>query len=102
MKRLLILDLDETLIHSTYIDLQLNQTPYKYKFFYIYQRPFLKEFLESVSQHFDLAIWSASKTDYVKQIIKNTPNSMGFIIKCQYNKGFICSGLNFERLWLTA
>ncbi len=72
MKRLLILDLDETLIHSTYIDLKLNQTPHKYKLFYIYQRPFLEEFLESVSLHFDLAIWSASKADYVKQIIKNT------------------------------
>ena len=72
MKKLLILDLDETLIHSTYIDLKLNQKPHKYKFFYIYQRPFLEEFMESVSLHFDLAIWSASKADYVKEIIKKT------------------------------
>ena len=28
--------------------------------------------MESVSLHFDLAIWSASKADYVKEIIKNT------------------------------
>jgi TFIIF-interacting CTD phosphatase-like protein len=71
-RQLLILDLDETLIHSAYVDLKINQDPIKYKYFYIYERPYLKEFLNAVSDHFDLAIWSASKSEYVKTIIRKT------------------------------
>ena len=91
-RQLIILDLDETLIHSAYLDLKINQDPIKYKYFYIYQRPYLKEFLNAVSDHFDLAIWSASKSDYVKTIIRKT------VLK-NYNFQFVYTRSKCQRIF---
>ncbi len=73
-KKLLILDIDETLISSTI-------TPYnniKYDFminlddniYYIKKRPFLDEFLTYCNENFRLGFWSAGGADYVEAIIK--------------------------------
>ena len=70
--QLLILDLDETLIHSSYSPIPNNDFCFQYKYFYVYQRPFLRDFLIAVQSKFDIAIWSASKADYVKKILRFT------------------------------
>ncbi|WP_196888480.1 HAD family hydrolase [Aureivirga sp. CE67] len=68
-KKLLILDIDETLVHA-------NENPenedwhfelQKYK---VYKRPFLDEFLEAIQNHFEIAVWSSASDDYVEEIVK--------------------------------
>lgn len=65
---LLILDIDETLLHATVQPLAHNPDchigPYE-----VYLRPYLAEFLEDTSRLFKLAIWSSSSPDYVQAIV---------------------------------
>lgn len=70
MKRpLLILDVDETLIHGTTVPLE-TACDFRAGEFHIYERPHVKEFLESVAKSYDLACWSSATEDYL-QIIMN-------------------------------
>ncbi len=71
-KGLLILDLDETLIHCSYAPISGSEPIAQRGLFYLYERPFLMEFLTIQSKKYDLAIWSASKADYVRWIIRST------------------------------
>ena len=68
-KILLILDVDETLIHAT--EKELNQK-FDFKIFdyNVYKRPFLDEFLEDIKNDFLIAIWSSASDDYVEEITK--------------------------------
>ncbi len=68
---LLILDLDETLIHATEQDLGI---PFAYQVgkYKVYLRSCLHEFLETCHQHFELAIWSSATEDYIGEIVQNT------------------------------
>jgi len=60
---LLILDLDETLIHTAMAPLAI---PHDFRCldYYVHERPFLREFLASVSAAWDLAVWTSSSADY--------------------------------------
>ncbi len=71
-RNLLILDLDETLIHTAYAPIPGGDVKSQRGYFYLYERPHLKEFLDRCSAEYDLAIWSASKADYVRWIIRST------------------------------
>ncbi|MDF1666060.1 MAG: HAD family hydrolase [Planctomycetota bacterium] len=64
---LLVLDLDETLIHST----RELQGPPKMQFcgFHVYLRPHFEVFLESLWADFDIAVWSAASKNYVEAIV---------------------------------
>lgn len=68
MKKLLILDLDETLIHSS------ENEPQKYDFkvghFFVCKRPYLEKFLIFCNKRFELAIWTSSTEDYAKEIVE--------------------------------
>lgn len=67
-KILLILDLDETLIHAT--KTELETAPDLRVFSYnIYIRPFLIEFLSQMQKDFHLAIWSSASDTYVQEIV---------------------------------
>ncbi len=68
-KILLILDLDETLIHATKIKLEIKPN-FKYMEYYIYKRPYLNEFLTEMSKHFKLAIWSSADDKYVNDVVE--------------------------------
>jgi RNA polymerase II subunit A small phosphatase-like protein len=69
LEKLLILDLDETLIHA-------SATPVREEFdfhifqYFVYQRPSLADFLTTCAQHFKLAIWSSASDDYVQAIVE--------------------------------
>lgn len=67
-KILLILDLDETLIHATSDPVNQN---YHFTFnkYFVYKRPHLKWFLENAALDFDLAIWSSADDTYVQNIV---------------------------------
>lgn len=71
-KPLLILDLDETLIHS--ID-KTNYVEQPYDFmiddeFYVMKRPYVEEFIKEMSQHYELAVWTAATRGYAEKIVK--------------------------------
>ena len=69
MQQLLVLDLDETLVFASEsplarpADFMANQ-------YHVYRRPHLEAFLESVSKHFRLAVWSSANDAYVERIVK--------------------------------
>lgn len=66
---LLILDLDETLIHSTESSLgfpaDFRVGPYQ-----VYLRPHLNVFLTECQKRFRLAVWSSSTQDYLSPIVR--------------------------------
>ena len=65
---LLILDLDETLIHSTEHQLE-RQADFKVGSYFTYKRPHLERFLEVCFEHFEVAVWTASSEDYASKIV---------------------------------
>jgi TFIIF-interacting CTD phosphatase-like protein len=71
-RKLLVLDLDETLIHTSYQPISGADFKSQKGYFYLYERPYLKDFLDRCSVEYDLAIWSASKGDYVRWIVRST------------------------------
>lgn len=68
-KILLILDLDETLIYATEKQLE-RKSDFNIFNYFVYQRPYLQEFLNEVKDNFMLAIWSSASDDYVEEIVK--------------------------------
>ncbi|WP_020527692.1 HAD family hydrolase [Flexithrix dorotheae] len=67
--KLVILDIDETLVHST-----RNPPHENWDFelfdFKVYKRPFLSDFLFFLKDHFKVAVWSSASDDYVEAISK--------------------------------
>lgn len=66
--KLIVLDIDETLVHATNKMLHDN---YDFKVFdyFVYKRPFLDEFLLELKKHFKVAVWSSASDDYVQEIV---------------------------------
>jgi RNA polymerase II subunit A small phosphatase-like protein len=68
LKRLLVLDLDETLIHAT-------ETPHRPPDFQVfdysvYRRPYLQQFLEVCAEHFEIGVWSSAGNEYVQRNVE--------------------------------
>ena len=68
-RTLLILDLDETLIHATErpLDRPADFSVYGY---HVYRRPYLDAFLAECARHFELAVWSSASDDYVRAAVE--------------------------------
>lgn len=71
---LLVLDLDETLVHVSYSPLAGQAPPAGTMhavdgFLHIYKRPHLDAFLEIVHPLFDLAVWTAATGTYAQTIL---------------------------------
>ena len=64
---LIVLDLDETLIHATteekFGEIDFSVGPYG-----VYIRPGLQPFLELLREHFRVAVWSSASDDYVTTV----------------------------------
>jgi len=69
-KPLLILDVDETVLHATE---EVLEYPPDFRLFqyHVYKRPGLREFLKNVSSDYLMAIWSSASENYVEQCVKN-------------------------------
>ena len=91
-QKLLVLDLDETLIHTAYIPIEGAALKVRREYFYLYERPYLTEFLDRCSTEYDLAIWSASKADYVRWVIRST-------VLSEYSYVFINTRKNCKRIF---
>ncbi len=60
---LIILDIDETLLHSA--EKRLHKEPdFMVRQFYVYTRPYIVEFLNYCMSTFQVAIWTASSEQY--------------------------------------
>ena len=78
MKPLLILDIDETLIHTENVpDEYAAQYDYDFKFngrgkseFYTKKRPYLEQFLDYAFENFDVAIWTAAEKITQKKLLE--------------------------------
>jgi RNA polymerase II subunit A small phosphatase-like protein len=66
-KALLILDLDETLIHSSANELG-RPCDLKIFDFFVYKRPWLPSFLTEAFIKYKIAIWSTGSDDYVEKL----------------------------------
>ena len=64
-KILVVLDLDETLIHATKNELG-RKADFQIFDYHVYKRPYLNEFLTEINEHFLLAVWSSASDDYVE------------------------------------
>jgi carboxy-terminal domain RNA polymerase II polypeptide A small phosphatase len=97
--KLLILDLDETLIHATKnkLDIELDFAFDKY---FIYKRPYLMDFLTEISKHFTLGIWSSADDAYVEEIVKRIkPDGVEFEIIWGRSKCSLKRDLTFDRYY---
>lgn len=68
-RKLLILDLDETLIYATEEKLDRQQDFIVGQYF-VYKRPFLESFLRFCFENFDVAIWTTATKSYAVEILK--------------------------------
>jgi len=75
--KLLVLDLDETLVHGT--NRSLNR-PHDFVagYFIIYKRPHVDAFLAAVTERFHLAVWTAASPGYAVDIVETLfPDPLG-------------------------
>ena len=67
-RKLLILDLDETLIHATEENLE-REPDFSVGQYFVYKRPFLESFLEFCFENFDVAVWTTATESYAEEIL---------------------------------
>jgi TFIIF-interacting CTD phosphatase-like protein len=98
VKKLLILDLDETLIHSTETPLPqaVDFSVYSY---YVYKRPQLDIFLATCLELFDVAVWTSAGTEYATKIVENIfldPKVLKFVWSGE--RCSIASNINYDQI----
>ena len=67
-KILLILDLDETLIHASESKLASINHDFVYAHYFVYKRQGLDDFFHSIKDDFKVGVWSSASDDYVNGI----------------------------------
>lgn len=99
---LLILDLDETLIHARETALD-RPADFHLAQYHVYLRPFLIDFIGACASSFELAVWSSASDNYVRAITNQIfpdPNILHFIwgrSRCTIPRGFVgIDGLNSQ------
>jgi carboxy-terminal domain RNA polymerase II polypeptide A small phosphatase len=100
--KLIVLDLDETLVYATQSELDI---PYSFQFdkYFVYERPHLRQFLLDLSKHFAIGIWSSAGDEYVNEIVRHIkPDNVDFIIvwgrtKCSLKRDVLFDTYGFEK-----
>jgi carboxy-terminal domain RNA polymerase II polypeptide A small phosphatase len=64
---LIVLDIDETLIHAT--SKEVTDFDHELLGYKIIIRPFLQDFLALIKSHFRVAVWSSATDDYVNAVV---------------------------------
>ena len=104
MRGLLILDLDETLIHSEeFPRTQPSIKEFDFKvglegedhWYMTKKRPFLNEFIEFAFDNFDVGVWTASTEDYASTVLENIGIDKN-ILKCFYTRENCGMKLDYE------
>lgn len=68
VRPLLILDLDETVVWATDDDALAN-FDFRVAQYYVTKRPHLDTFLETVSNWYEMAVWTSSSDEYARQVV---------------------------------
>jgi len=68
-RKLLIFDLDETLVHASPVALR-RAADFAYAPYFVYQRPFIRELLNATQALYDFAVWSSASRDYVDAVVE--------------------------------
>lgn len=79
--KLLVLDLDETLIHST--ESPLSRTPdFTVDPYFVYTRPHLDTFVRTCLAWFETGVWTSATEDYARQVVARIfpdPSVLSFV-----------------------
>jgi len=67
--KLVILDLDETLIFGSKDKLERKED-FKVFDYFVYKRPNLDDFIIKLNKHYQIAIWSSAGEEYVQKVSK--------------------------------
>ena len=81
IKKLLLLDIDETLIYATEAPLP-RQADFLVDQYHIYKRPFLKVFFLNCLDWFEVAVWTSSTPSYASAIVSaifKNPKTLSFV-----------------------
>ena len=79
--KLLILDLDETLIYATEQPLD-RECDFRVAHYYVYNRPHLSEFVRTCLSWFEVAVWTSSTPPYAAEVVARIfpdPAELAFI-----------------------
>lgn len=68
--KLLILDLDETLVYASEENIGYGHD-FEAGHFFVYNRPHLQEFLEFCFEQFRVAVWTSSGEDYAEAVVNS-------------------------------
>jgi TFIIF-interacting CTD phosphatase-like protein len=80
-RKLLILDLDETLIHASEEAPAVGES-FRLGPYHACERPHVGEFLRQVEERFELAVWSSASGPYVAQVVERLferPEELRFV-----------------------
>lgn len=100
--KLLILDLDETLIHATENKLATKED-FQFDKYFVYERPYLRQFLIDISAHFKLGIWSTGDDAYVNEIVQHIkPDGVDLVMvwgrsKCSLKRDYTFDNYYYEK-----
>lgn len=103
----LILDVDETLVHTKIYnvgDERLGNHSHAFQFqlenyvFCVHERPFLRTFLEWAAQHFELVAFSAGKDQYIYPVLERIDPERQYFTHVLTRKHCIC--MNDDKLVL--
>eukprot|EP01117_Protostelium_nocturnum_P004290 TRINITY_DN1568_c0_g1_i2.p1 TRINITY_DN1568_c0_g1~~TRINITY_DN1568_c0_g1_i2.p1 ORF type:complete len:236 (-),score=38.38 TRINITY_DN1568_c0_g1_i2:176-883(-) len=101
-KKILVLDLDETLVHSTtkrtikfdyQVEVVIDSVLCK---FYVSKRPFVEFFLKTISEWFEVVIFTASLKPYANAVIDQL-DPHGFITKRLYRESCVNKGNGYVK-----
>ena len=79
-RKLLVLDLDETLIHTT--ERPLDRAPdFEYETYFVYRRPYLEDFLQYAFSTFEVGVWTSAGLNYAQHVVRNImePSDLRFL-----------------------
>lgn len=105
----IVLDIDETLIHSKHMtsvpnDKFKKQSDINFKlhdvYYYIHIRPHAQEFLQKVFENFDhVCIWTAAEKSYAKKIISKlmTPKQQQDLLEFWSRKNCVIKDGNYTK-----
>ncbi len=93
--KLIILDLDETLIFSTSTRLSIPEDFIIGEYF-VYKRPGLENFIRYIREYFQIAIWSSSSSDYAQSIVNKIFMDPG-ILKFIWSRERCIAKLDLDR-----
>lgn len=80
-EKLLILDLDETLIYATEESLE-RKSDFRVGQYFVYKRPFVETFLRFCFENYEVAVWTTATKSYAEEIFK-------VILKTEYKLQFL-------------